>query len=94
MSTLYYSVPIKTVEQAEQLPEDAIIIDDHGDRFNRHSGQGEFWGAGDGDGIDLDTALALGGEVRALVPFEADSRPIRDPEGKAFTYYEAWVREP
>lgn len=40
-----------------------------------------------------DRELPVTGWV-ALVPFEADSRPIRDPEGEAFTYYEAWVREP
>lgn len=75
MSILYRPVLIESAEQAEALPEEAIIIDDCGDRYTRPSGSGALWGLADG-GIRLDVALAIGNEITALVPIEAEEEVV------------------
>lgn len=71
MTTLYRPVKITSAEQAEALPEGAIVIDDCGDRYTRSGNDGEFWGQAD-DGTQLSIALAIGNVVTALVPIEAE----------------------
>ena len=70
MTTLYKPVLIESAEQAEQLPDDAIVISDGGDRYRR-SGRDWMGVAGELPGY-LDVDLLCNERITALVPIEAE----------------------
>ena len=68
---LYKSALIESAEQAEALPDDAIVIGvETGERYTR-TYDGEWWGVTD-MGTRLEVDLHAGDTVQALVPIEAE----------------------
>lgn len=79
MTALYRPVEITSAEQAEALPDDAIVIGvETGERYARRF-EGDWWGV-----TELGTSLAVdldaGDAVTALVPIEAEEETHTTPE--------------
>ena len=73
MTTLYRPVLIESAEQADALPEGAIVINDDGDRYNRLLGVGKWHSAADDRGLDEDLdSTYRPRKITALVPIEAE----------------------
>ena len=89
MVTLYKPVLIESVEQAEALPDDAIVISDGGDRYRR-SGKDWMGVAGELPSY-LDVDLLCNERITALVPIEAEVEHEEEPPIHA---YEAAEQEP
>lgn len=71
---LYREVLIETIAQAEALPDDAIVINDSGDRYNHVPGRRGGWHSSTED-RDLSEDLAstfLPPKITALVPMEGE----------------------
>lgn len=95
MTILYRQVRITSAGQLDALPmRTPVMIGPFlAWRSDEHSGWSMTLQDVDVTSEDLFRSHSDDWDYLALVPFEADSRPIQDPEGTPFTYYEAWVRE-
>ena len=72
---VYIPTPITSVEQAERLPDDAIVIGvETGERYTR-AYEGDWWGVSE-MGTRLAVDLDAGDAVMALVPIEAKEETI------------------
>ena len=79
MTTLYRPVLIESAEQADALPEGAIVINDDGDRYNRLLGVGKWHSAADDRGLDEDLdSTYRPRKITALVPIEAEEEMDTD----------------
>ncbi|MGP9682053.1 hypothetical protein [Brachybacterium sp. AOP3-A1-3] len=79
---LYRPVLIETAEQAEVLPDDAIVISvETGERYTRGF-EGDWWGVTE-MGTRLAVDLYAGDVVTALVPIEAEEEVRVTPEALA-----------
>lgn len=95
MTTLYKPVKIESTEQAEALPDDAIVIGvETGERYTR-AFESDWWGVTE-MGTNLAVDLDSGDAVTALVPIEAEGETIRDGDWIARTqtrYVTEWTEE-
>lgn len=92
MTTLYKPVKIESAEQAEQLPDGTIVINDQGDRYHRapllHGG----WHSAvdDRDLAEDLTDTFRPPTINALVPIEAEEEHVAPDAITYSRYVTAW----
>ena len=70
---IYIPRLIESAEQADALPEGAIVVNDDGDRYNRLLGVGKWHSAADDRGLDEDLdPRCRQRKITALVPIKAE----------------------